>query len=575
MASDTDPVRPHRAVAESRSKSGDGLLWDRVSRYFTWYETENLNIAHEAVDRWARDEQRRSLKALVIEQGGKPREYTYREIRELSSQWANLFTERGLAPRDIIWTMLPACPELYVTTVGAARRGIIQCPIHPSSTLPDLEFYFRNTRPKALVTTRSLYERIPESGISMLEKIFLIDGPAPGFHPNEVSVENVINDLPKRTPGMWVRGAAPMCVFFVSGGTEPPKGIVHSHISMVGHFFSGKHIFGLNERSVFWCDAHPSTASGLFFGVLAPWLCCARAVVQGGPFSASTWYRTLERHGVTVWYTSPAVISRLMEAGDDLPKRYDLSGLVRIITGGAALTAEQHRWVSHAFGVDPLNTWSMTETGMICLADPGSRLGKAGSLGRPVEGIEAAVLDEQGHPVPPGTLGELAVGAGWPSMTTGVWDDPIRYQEYFRHQGWFSTGDLASMDEEGFFYHHGRKDDIIKVEGRRLGPQEVENALCLHPAVTEAAAISMGSPSEGPSFCLFVTLRRTTRPSKRLAAELRTCLTSAISVELPIRDLLFVDTLTKSRSGKVLRRALRAAQLGLPIGNPANLEDIG
>jgi acetyl-CoA synthetase len=262
-----------------------------------------------------------------------------------------------------------------------------------------------------------------------------------------------------------------------------------------------------------------------------------------------------------------------MDAGDDLPGRYDFSGLKLIATVGETLSPEQFRWVKDTLKIPPRDTWWMTETGMICIANYGAHEIKPGSMGTPVPGIEAAVLDEEGELQPPDTLGELALKTGWPSMMTGIWQDAHRYQRYFRHKDWFLTGDMVTVDNDGHYFHHGRNDDLIKLGQEFIGPYEIERSLLLHPAVREAVVISIGVSSRSARVKAFVTLNPGFTPSKRLNVEVKTFVKAQISPEIPLDEVEFLEDLPKTRSGKTLRRALRARQLGLPIGDPTKMKE--
>jgi acetyl-CoA synthetase len=316
--------------------------------------------------------------------------------------------------------------------------------------------------------------------------------------------------------------------------------------------------------------------TGLVYGVLAPWLCAATALVQGDPFDPANWYWTLEKHEVSVCYTTPRTLTRLKEAGGNLAGRYDLSHLRHMASVGAPLVPDIFYWTREHLRCPPHDTYWMTETGMICLANFPSMDIKPGSMGRPVPGVHAAILDENGDPMPALSLGELALKPGWPAMMAGLWRDDNRYQVYFNPQGWFLTGDIAIMDDEGYFYHQGRNDDLIKAGGHKvIGPYEIEQVLCAHPAVAEAAVISRGAePDEGVSrLKAFITIHKGFTPSVRLNHEIKTFVRASLSPDIIVKEITFLDRLPKTRSGKLLRRVLRAGELGLPAGETANMED--
>ncbi|MCP4575034.1 MAG: AMP-binding protein, partial [Deltaproteobacteria bacterium] len=303
---------------------------------------------------------------------------------------------------------------------------------------------------------------------------FFTEGPLPGLFSTEILITDLLSAKPKDLEPTWVDGETPLYLIYSSGSTGPPKGVVHAHHDMTGHLATARHVLDVDEDTILWTDADPAWVTGTVYSIFAPLLCGATSVIQGDPFASSTWYRTLERHNVTVWYTTPQTILRLMDAGEDLPTRYDFSNLRHIATVGKTLGAEQFYWVKKNLKHSPHDTYWMSETGMICVANFPCMDIKPGSMGKPVPGIEAAVLDEDGMPLPFLSMGELAFKVSWPTFMTAIWRDEDRYQKYFKFNGWFLTGDMVVTDEEGYFFHQGRIDDLIKVNQKLIGPYEIE-----------------------------------------------------------------------------------------------------
>ena len=419
-------------------------------------------------------------------------------------------------------------------------------------------------------------ERFPLRAIAGLEHVFLTEGyGSSSLFPSAIVISDQLKDLAKVCAGRWLSLPSPLYLSYTtSGSTGPPKGVVHSHNDMVGYLATAKYVLDLKDDSVLWTDSgDPAWVTGIVYGAFAPWLCGITSVVQGERFSASTWYRTLETHRVSVWYTTPRTLTRLMEAGDDLPGRYDLSSLRHILTVGETLSPEQLYWAKKTLKISPHDSWWMTETGMICIANFPSMDIRAGSMGKPVPGIEVALLDDEGIPLPEDTIGELAIRPGWPGMMTEVWRDLPEYQAYFRFKDWFLTGDMATRDLDGYYYHNGRNDDLIKVGQRDMGPYEVEQILCLHQAVAEAATISVRPSGGYPAFRVFVRVKEGFTPSDRLKLEIKNFVKASFSPEIPLNDIVFSDKLPRTRSGMILQRVLLAKELGLPIGDPGKLRD--
>lgn len=551
----------------------DRFSWPELEKEFTCTATGNLNIVQEAVDRWARNRDTRERTALIFERGNEVSEFTFQELRELSCQWANMLIESGVGEGDRLFIFLPQCAEIYLAMLACARVGAIFTPLYLDLGFDDLAVRFANAKPKGVVTHPDLIGRIPRNALAGLDCVWLVQGPASGSAAEEILVPQRIEELPKKSIIQWVRGSAPLYLVYTSGGTGPPKGIVHAHQDMMGLLMTGRHVLNLAEKSRLWTDAAPGSVTGTVYGTFAPWLCGSTSIIQGDDFSPSTWYRTLERHQVESWYTTPHRLDLLMQAGEDLPRRYDISKLKHIATVGEVLDPKLLLWAKETLGHAPHETWWMAETGMICLANVSARSIKPGSMGKPVPGIEAAVLDENGEPLPPLVTGELAIKLGWPSVMTGIWHDPPRYQQYFRVKGWFLTGDTVTRDEEDYYYHQGRNDDLFKLNDKAVGPWEIEHVLAMHPAVREAAAIAMGSPSGSISVKVFATLTESFTDEARLTYELKTFLTAHFPPEFPLQEVVVLDEMPKSKSGQILRRVLRAREQGLPSGDVSKLKD--
>ncbi|SPD73282.1 Acetyl-coenzyme A synthetase [uncultured Desulfobacterium sp.] len=547
--------------------------WAEAEGQFTWSETGKINITYEAIDRWADKPDTSNKKAFIFDYKGHITSYTYAEVKVMVCQWAALLTYYGFNTGDRLFIYLPPCPEIYFVILACSRLGVIFTPLYQTLGYEELEERIGNAEPRGIITHPDLAERLPVEAMGMVENIFFIEGPLPGLFTGEVSVKDLISQMPKTLEPAWVKAETALYMIYSSGSTGPPKGVIHAHRDMLGHMITAKNVLDIREDSILWTDADPAWVTGTAYGVFAPLLCGATSVIQADPFSSSTWYRTLEKHKISVWYTTPLTIMRLMETGEDLPTRYDLSFLRHIATVGKSLTPEQFYWVKKNMRLSPHDTFWMTETGMICLANFPSMDIKPGSMGKPVPGVKAAVLDENGMPLPFLSMGELAIKTDWPCLMTGLWNDMERYRSYFRFEGWFMTGDMAFMDEEGYFYHQGRIDDLIKVGEKLIGPYEIEHTLQQHPSVLESAVISKGSHNNGPILKAFITPARGVTPSARLNREIRAFVKGNISSEVPLNEIEFIQRLPKTSSGKLLRRVLRARELGLPDGNPLEMKD--
>lgn len=550
-------------------------------RNFRWSDIENelglkesglVNIADHAVDRWAENPETSDKPALILENDGEVETLTYADLKEKSCRLANLLVKYGFKPGDRLFIALPTCTEAYVAIVACARAGVIFSTMFPSLSVEELQRRLENAEPRGLLSNSDFISRLRHDTLSKVKYVFLTTDGRTACGPNEILIPGVINHMPLEFRNRGLYENAPLYMLYTSGAIGPSKGIVHAHRDMVGHLMTGRYVLDLNSESVLWTDGDPAWVTGVVYGAFAPWLCGAASVVQAGPFSASAWYKTLETHKVSVLYTTPMTIKKLMEAGEDLPKQYDFSHLKHMATVGETLQPEQFYWVRNNLKHSPHDTWWMTETGMICIANFPSQPVKPGSMGKPVPGIEAAVLDGNGEPLQMLTLGELGLKADWPTLMKSVWRDEKRYASYFKN-GWFLTGDVAVRDEDGYYYYHGRQDDLIKVDQQIVGPFEIEQTMLLHPAVAEAAAIAKGAASGNTQIKVFVVLNQAFVHCTALQEEIKTFVKSRLDEDLPLSEIEFVQQLPRSKSGKVVRRALRAGELGLPLGDVSKLKD--
>jgi acetyl-CoA synthetase len=545
--------------------------WSDFEKEFSRGEAGKINIAAEAVDRWADDPAKQNIPALVFEKAGKVQSFSYLELKERSCRWAGLLSVHGFNPGDRLLLFLPPCPEIYFIMVACARLGVIFSTLYTTHNFEELQWRIRNAEPRGIVAHPDLTERLSPEAMEGVKYLFLVETTTAGPDPGEVAAEPLLEAMPKEFNNRWLPPETPLYLLYTSGSTGPPKGVVHAHQDMAGYLMTGRYVLDLNEASVLWTDGDPAWVLGTVYGAFAPWICGATSVIQRDPFSASTWYRTLERHRVSVWYTTPMILRRLMEAGDDLPGRYDFSHLRHIATVGENLPPDIFYWARQNLKHSPHDNWWMTETGMICIANFPSQQIKPGSMGRPVPGIEAAVIDTEGKPLPILSLGELALKAGWPSMMRSIWRDDERYSAYFR-DGWFVTGDMVIKDEDGYFYHQGRNDDLIKAGQEFIGPYEIEQVLTQHPAVAEAAVISKMTET-GVTLKAFVTIDKGFTPSARLNYEIKAFVKTNLHYLVPLTEIVLVEELPKTQSGKLLRRVLRARELGLPVGDTSKLRE--
>lgn len=499
--------------------------------------------------------------------------YTYYEIKRLTNKAANVLKEKaGVQKGDRVFIFMPRSPELYFAMLGAIKLGAIVGPLFEAFMEGAVKDRLEDSEAKVLVTTPDLVGRVPAGQLPALETIFVVgeNVKEEGKYKDYLKYFNEASD---KLEIEWVDREDGLILHYTSGSTGKPKGVLHVHNAMIQHYQTGKWVLDLKEDDIYWCTADPGWVTGTSYGMFAPWLNGATNVVVGGRFSPAAWYRTIERFGVTVWYSAPTSFRMLMGAGNEIINQYDLSTLRHILSVGEPLNPEVIRWGNEVFGLRIHDTWWMTETGAQLICNYPCMDIKPGSMGKPLPGIEAAIVDDQGNPLPPNRMGNLAIKKGWPSMMRAIWNNPQKYESYFFPNGWYVSGDSAYMDEDGYFWFQGRVDDVIMTSGERVGPFEVESKLIEHPAVAEAGVIGKPDPVRGEIIKAFIALRDGYEPSDEMKEEIRQFVKKGLAAHAAPREIEFCEKLPKTRSGKIMRRVLKAWELDLPAGDLSTMED--
>ncbi|HLS08464.1 MAG TPA: acetate--CoA ligase [Lentibacillus sp.] len=548
--------------------------WKSVEKTFSWHETGKVNMAHEAIDRHT-ETWRKNKVALYYSDDERDEKYTFQDIKFLSNQFGNVLRNIGMEKGDRVFLFLPRSPELYVSLMGILKIGAISGPLFEAFMEQAVRDRLENSEARALITTPGLIERVPYNELPHLETIILVGkGDAPSEN-GDVTFYHYEEEMEKASRHLdieWVDREDDMILHYTSGSTGKPKGVLHVHNAMIQQYQTANWIMDLKEDDIFWCTADPGWVTGTSYGIFGPWLNGASNLIRGGRFSPEDWYGTIEKYRVTIWLSAPTAFRRLMGAGDEVVKKFDLSSLRHVLSVGEPLNAEVVHWGMNAYNLRIHDHWWMTETGGVIIANYPSMEMKPGSMGKPFPGVEAAILDEQGNELPPGQMGKLCIKVGWPSMLRTVWNNEERFNKYFPFEGWFDSGDLASRDEEGYFWFQGRDDDVITTSGERVGPFEVESKLVEHPAVAEAAVIGKPDPVRGHIIKAFVALKDGYKKSDDLQEELRQFVKKGLAAHAAPREMEIRDFLPKTRSGKIMRRVLKAWELDLPTGDLSTME---
>ncbi|MBT2681593.1 acetate--CoA ligase [Bacillus sp. ISL-35] len=546
--------------------------WSEAEKEFSWSDTGRVNIAYEAIDRHAEGFRKNKI-ALYYQDGVRKEKYTFKEMKELTNKAGNVFkTYADVEKGDRVFIFMPRSPELYFAVLGAVKLGAIVGPLFEAFMEGAVRDRLQDSGAKVLVTTPELLERVPVDELPDLKHILLV-GDNLEADDQYVDFKQKLSEASNKLDIEWVDRTDGLILHYTSGSTGKPKGVLHVHNAMIQHYQTAKWVLDLKEEDVYWCTADPGWVTGTSYGIFGPWLAGTSNVIIGGRFNPETWYKMIEQYGVTVWYSAPTAFRMLMGAGDEVVKKFDLSCLRHILSVGEPLNPEVVRWGMKVFNLRIHDTWWMTETGAQLICNYPSMEIKPGSMGKPIPGVQAAIVDDQGNELPPYRMGNLAIKKGWPSMMHTIWNNPQKYESYFMPGDWYVSGDSAYMDEEGYFWFQGRIDDVIMTSGERVGPFEVESKLVEHPAVAEAGVIGKPDPVRGEIIKAFIALRDGYEQSDELIEEIRQFVKKGLAAHAAPREIEFRDKLPKTRSGKIMRRVLKAWELDLPTGDLSTMED--
>jgi len=427
----------------------------------------------------------------------------------------------------------------------------------------------------AVVTDMKLKPRVDQvrKELPNLKHVFVVGGKDLKKEAGELSYED---ELAKASRDFEAEKMNPNDVAFIqytSGSTGKPKGVMHTHGGMPQQHITAKWVLDLKDDDIYWCTSDPGWITGIIYTILGAWSNGVSQVIFDGRFDPDRWYSLIEKYQVNVWYTAPTALRMLMSAGEEIPKKYNMSSLRHICSVGEPLNPEPIRWAHKVFKLWVHDTWWQTETGSMLICNYPKLDIKVGYMGKPFPGVTAAVVDDNGNEVKPGQEGDLALRPGWPSMFIGIWKNEEKYSSYIKN-GWYITGDKGKMDPDGYFIYVGRGDDVIKTAGERVGPFEIESALVEHPAVAEAGVIGKPDPEgiRGEIIKAFLVLRKGHTPSKELEDDIRKFIKTRLAGHMYPKEIEFRDTLPRTQSGKIMRRVLKAQELGLPTGDLSTIE---
>ena len=541
-----------------------------------------LNIAHEAVERHAQGA-RRDHVAFRFLGGGAPLDITFGELSCLTNRFANVLCELGVGKGDRLFVLTGRIPELYIAVLGSFKNGTVVSPLFSAFGPEPIATRVNLGEGAVLVTTTSLYRRKVakiRAELPTLRHVLVVDDEDAAVDlPGTLNLTRLMAEASDRFDIVRTQPEDMSLLHFTSGTTGTPKGAIHVHGAVVTHWATGKYALDLHPDDIYWCTADPGWVTGTSYGIIAPLLHGVTSIVDAADFDAERWYGILQEQGVTVWYTAPTAIRMLMKAGPEVARKYAFPHLRFVASVGEPLNPEAVWWGKEVLGLPIHDNWWQTETGGIMIANTPAADIKPGSMGRPLPGIEAAIVKkgEDGALAiidQPDQEGELALKRGWPSMLRGYLNNEERYRKCFAGD-WYLTGDLARRDADGYYWFVGRADDVIKSAGHLIGPFEVESMLMEHPAVAEAGVIGKPDEMVGEVVKAFVSLKKGFEPGEALRLELLGHARKKLGAAVAPKEIEFVAVLPRTRSGKIMRRLLKARELGLPEGDTSTLESGG
>ena len=574
-------VPPHLAdyAAECRTFS-----WDAARQALQGLPGGGLNIAFEAVDRHAAGALREHIALRFVSRNGPALELSYAELARQTNRFANVLQTLGVGRGDRLFVLAGRLPELYVAVLGALKNGSVVTPMFSAFGPEPIATRINIGAGQVLVTTDVLYRKkikaMREQMPTLRHVLLVAEEGGVTDEPGTHDLATLLREASEAFDTVATTPEDPALLHFTSGTTGTPKGAIHVHGAVVTHHATGRYALDLHAGDRFWCTADPGWVTGTSYGIIAPLLHGVTSLIDREEFDAERWYRLLESERITVWYTAPTAIRMLMKAGPELARQHRFPELRFVASVGEPLNPEAVWWGKDVLGLPIHDNWWQTETGGIMIANTPAFDIKPGSMGRPLPGIEACIvehLEAEGEPPrvrvieQPDVEGELALKAGWPSMFRGYLNNEARYRKCFAGE-WYLTGDLARVDADGYYWFVGRADDVIKSAGHLIGPFEVESALMEHPAVAEAGVIGKPDPVVGEVVKAFVSLKDGFMPDEALRLDILGHARKRLGAAVAPKEIAFLPMLPRTRSGKIMRRLLKARELGLPEGDTSTLE---
>jgi acetyl-CoA synthetase len=559
-----------------------------------WFVGARCNIAYNCLDRHIKTWRKNKVALIWVSETEQERIFTYAELYRQVNRCANALKKLGLQQGDRVTIYLPKIPEQVIAMLACARIGVIHSVVYSGFSAPALASRINDAEAKVVITADVGFDRgkaiqlksVVDEALKTcptIDHVVVVrrQNPGPSLSaPKEIDWKEWTERERPVCEAVPLDAETPLYILYTSGTTGKPKGVVHVHGGyMVGTYMTTKYVFDLKDDDVYFCVADPGWVTGHSYIVYGPLLNGATILTaEGKPDypNPGRWWDLIERYGVSIFYTTPTAIRLLMRYGEDWPKKFDLSTLRILGSVGEPINPEAWEWFHRVTGEDKpiMDTWWQTETGSILITPLPTVPLKPGSATRPFFGIEADVVDREGNSLPPNAGGFAVIKKPWPSMMRAIYKDPERYKTYWHTiPNCYTAGDVCHKDADGYMWFMGRADDVIKVAGNRLGTAEVESALVSHPAVAEAAVIGKPHKTVGESIKAFIILKQGEQDSPALIKSIKDQVLKELGKIGVPSEIDIVSSLPKTRSGKIMRRVLKAKELGQDPGDISTIEE--
>lgn len=573
---DTSSFTPVPTIVDYE-KTYKNFSWEKAAKEeIEYFKDGTLNIAHNIIDRHATGKRKNKIALYFEGARGEKEEYTFADLKKETDKFANVLASEQVEKGDRVFIFLPAIPERYVAFIGTLKMGAVVGTMFAAFQEMALLDRLADSEARIVVTNAALYPRIEKiwKDLPKLEKVIIVDRGSVEHVKGKkiVSYNEAMKKASAEFKTVHMDPADFSYMLYTSGTTGKPKGVMHTHNDVLQAITTTKYVLDLQENDIYWCTADIGWVTGVVYATLGPWGLGVTQVLFEGRFSPEAWYTLLQDYKVTIWYTAPTAVRLLMGSSANV-KDFDLSSLRQIYSVGEPLNPEAIWWGLEVFGLPFHDTWWQTELGGISITNYPAMDIKPGSMGKPLPGIQAAIIDDEGKELPEGTEGHLALKASTvSSLMKTIWKNPEKFNSYFIKE-WYISGDRAFRDSDGYYWFIGRADDVINTSGERVGPFEVESALVEYPDVVEAGVIGKPDMMRGEIIKAFVVIKPGVEQTEELKTKLKQHVKKHLAGHAYPREIDFIDKLPKTRSGKIMRRVLKAKELGLPVGDTSTLED--